>query len=344
MEKKGYDILKTVKIYLKLGRLFGATNTWGAIFIGAVTSTIIPNISDAIKILIIAIFSHAYIGAINEYCHIEEDKNNPQYKYKPLVKGDIKPKNALIFIYLCYLMMIVSSAFFYPDLFAYTSIVIAALFGTLYTVKGKYIAWAYDITPSFGAAFLIIFGATAIGDITIITIVAAICAFLISVYSEWIDGMKDVDIDRKFNVPTTAVRWGYTHDKALSIYILRTKKDGKYSYTVGDSNLLYFIGIVFTIDIKYSLPFFMNIISSYYFYIFLIIGVPMHIILIYKLFGKQNKESLRKHPLYFLGSAMFLGFNLVIDKIMIWGILIILAFVIGWVYVFSLIGVQFSKD
>jgi len=240
--------------------------------------------------------------------------------------------------------MIVFSAFFYPNLLAYSSIVIAALFGTLYTIKGKYIAWAYDITPSFGAAFLVIFGASAVGDITPITIIAGICAFLISVYSEWIDGMKDVHIDRKFNVPTTAVRWGYSHDKILSIYILRGKKDGKYSYSIGDPNLLYFIGIVLAIDIVYSLPFFMNIISPYYFYIFLLIGAPIHILLIYKLFGIQNNESLRKHPLYFLGFAMFLGFNLVIDKIMIGGILIILAFIVGWVYIFSLIGIHFSKD
>lgn len=133
-------ILKTIKNYLRLGRLFGATNTWTAIFLGAVTSTNMPNIFDAIKILIIAIFSHAYIGAINEYFHVEEDKNNPKFEYKPLVKGDIKQKNALIFIYFCYFMMIVFSAFFYPNILAFISFVIAALFGTIYTVKGKYIA------------------------------------------------------------------------------------------------------------------------------------------------------------------------------------------------------------
>lgn len=62
------------------------------------------------------------------------------------------------------------------------------------------------------------------------------------------------------------------------------------------------------------------------------------------MFGKQDSESLRKHPLYFLSSAVFLAFNLVIDKIMIWGILIVLLFVIGWVYIFSLIGIKFSKE
>lgn len=344
MKKDILGILKTIKNYLRLGRLFGATNTWTAIFLGAVTSTNMPDIFDAIKILIIAIFSHAYIGAINEYFHVEEDRDNPKFEYKPLVKGDIKQKNALIFIYFCYFMMIVFSAFFYPNILAFISIVIAALFGTIYTVKGKYIAWAYDITSSFGAAFLVIFGALAVGEITSITIVAAVCAFLISVYSEWVDGMKDVEIDRKFNVPTTAVRWGYSHDKILSIYFLKTKKDGKNSYSIGDPNLLYFIFIVFLLDIVYSLPFFLNIISPNYFYIFIFIGIPIHIFLIYKMFGKQDSESLRKHPLYFLSSAVFLAFNLVIDKIMIWGILIVLLFVIGWVYIFSLIGIKFSKE
>jgi len=343
MEKKWHSVFKTIKNYLRLGRVFGVTNTWGAIFLGALTSTNIPDIYDALKILIIAFFSHTYIGALNEYYHIEEDKNNPQYKNKPLVKGDIKPKNAIIFVYFCYLMMIFFSAFFYPNLFAYASILLAAFFGTLYNIKGKYVAWAYDFTSSSGAAFLVIFGALTIGGITPLTIIAAICAFFVCVYSEWIDGMKDVEADKKYNVPTTAVRWGYTYDKVLSIYFLKTKKDGKKTFFVGDLNLIYFICIVLFFDIIYSLPFFLNIISPNYLYFFLLIGIPLHVFLIYKMFGKQNNETLRKHPFYFLGLNMVLAFNLVIDKITIWGMLTILTFIFGWVFVFSLFGVQFSK-
>ncbi len=320
--------LQIVKNYLKLGRSFGTTNTWGAIFLGVLTSSVMPTFLDAIKILLIAFFAHAYIGALNEYWHIEEDKKHPQYKYKTLVRGDISKKNGLFYIYFCLIAAIFLSIVFYLN-FSTVFLILGAVFGTLYTVKGKYIAWAYDLTPSFGAAFLIVYGATTIGEITSITIVAAICAFFISVYSEWIDGMKDVDTDKIFKVPTTAVRWGYTHDKILSIK---------------DPNLLYFISIVITLDIVYSLPFFLNLLSPTYFYIFLSIGVPIQGYLIYKLFGKQDKESLRKHPLLFLGTMMSMGFVLVIDKIAIWGVLIIIAFILGWVYVFSLFGIQFSQD
>ena len=341
---KNRGILRLTKNYLKLGRLFGATNTWGAIFLGAVTSTVLPDIFDAAKLLVVAIFAHAYMGVLNEYWHIKEDKNNPQYKYKPLVNGDIKPKNAFIFMCSCFIISIIFSAVFYQDLWSTGALVLAALFGTLYTVKGKYIAWAYDITPSIGAALLVIYGALAISGITYITIIAALCAFLISVYSEWIDGMKDVDTDKKFNVPTTAVRWGYSHDKPLSLYFFRkNRKSNPHNY-IGDPNLLYFIGIVVAIDIVYSLPFFYGLLSPTYFYIFLSIGIPLQAFLIYKLFGKQDKESLRKHPLYFLGGSMFLAFVLVIDKIMIWGVIATLVFIVGWVYVFSLLGVRFSHD
>ncbi len=330
--------LQIVKNYLKLGRSFGTTNTWGAIFVGVLTSSVMVSLIDAFKILPIAFFAHAYIGAINEYWHIEEDKKHPQYKYKPLVRGDISKRNALIYIYFCLIMTIFLSIIFYPN-FSTIFIILGALFGTLYTVKGKYIAWAYDLTPSFGAAFLIIYGATTIGEITSTTIVAAFCAFMISVYSEWIDGMKDVDTDKKFKVPTTAVRWGYTPNKKL---------------TFRDPNYLYFIFIVISIDIAYSMPFlakyvfsmslFSELLTPTYFYIFLFIGVPIQCYLIYKLYGIQNKESLRKHPLLFIGTTMVLAFILVIDKIAIWGVIIILIFILGWVYVFSLFGIQFSKD
>ena len=344
MSTNQVSIFKTIKDYIILSRLFGATNTWGAIFLGAVTSTVLPNISDAVKLLVVTIFAHAYMGALNEYWHIKEDKNNPLYKYKPLVIGDIKTKTALIFIYMCFILTIIFSFVFYPNLLSLSALVLAALFGTLYTVKGKYIAWAYDLTPSVGAAFLVLYGALAVGGITYITIVAALCSFFISLYSEWVGAMKDVDTDRKFKVPTTAVRWGYTHSKPLSLFSSKKGKNPNPTDSKVDRNLLYFIGIVIAIDIIYSLPFFFGLLSPTYFYIFIFIGIPIQLFLIYKLFGKQDKESLRKHPLYFLTSANFLAFVLVIDKIMIWGVFFIIVFIVGWVYLFSLFGIRFSRN
>ena len=335
---------KTIKDYIILGRLFGVSNTWCAIFLGAVTSTILPNISDAVKLLVVTIFAHAYMGALNEYWHIKEDKKNPQYKYKPLVSGDIKPKNALIYIYICFILTIIFSFVFYPNLLAISALLLAALFGTLYTVKGKYIAWAYDLTPSVGAFFLVVYGSLAVGGITNITIVAALCAFFISVYSEWIDAMKDVDIDRKFKVPTTAVRWGYAYSKPISLHFSKKGNNPSSTNRKIDPNLLYFIVIIIVLDTIYSLPFIYGWLLPTYFYIFLFIGLPIQLILIFKLLGKQTKESLRRHPLYFLGSANFLAFVLVIDRIMIWGVLIIIAFIVGWVYLFSLFGIRFSRN
>ncbi len=338
MTSKKKNKLNKVKNYLKLGRSFGTTNTWGAIFIGVLTSSVFATYLDAFKILAIAFFAHAYIGAINEYWHIEEDKKHPQYKYKPLVRGDISKRNALIYIYFCLSMTIILSTVLYLN-FSPVFLILAAAFGTLYTVKGKYIAWAYDLTPSVGAGLLIVYGATTIGEITSITIVAAICAFFLSMYSEWVDGMKDVDTDKKFKVPTTAVRWGYTHDKKL---------------TLKDPNYVYFLLVVILLDITYSMPFLLKYVFSVplipewitptYFYIFLLIGVPIQAYLIFKMYGKQNKESLRKHPILFIGTTMFLAFNLVIDKVTILGVLGIIIFVLGWVYVFSLFGIQFSED
>lgn len=323
------NLVKSIKDYLKLGRLFGAATTYACILIGALTSTANVTLLDAGKLLLIAIFSHAFMGAMNEYCNIEEDKNNPQYRYKPLVRGDITPRNALIFILFCFIMMILLSVVFYPTLLSLIAIFLAAVVGTFYNIKGKYIAWTYDFILSSGASFLVIYGATTRGEITSITIVAAICAFFIVVYSQWINGMKDVDIDRKFNVPTTAVRWGYSHDKHISLK---------------DPNFLYFIWIVISIDIVYSMPFLLHLLSPTYFYIFLFIGIPVQCCLIYILLGKQDKETLRVHPILFLGIMNFLAFVLVIDKIMIWGVLITVAFILGWYYVFSLFGVSFSRE
>jgi 4-hydroxybenzoate polyprenyltransferase len=337
MSSKKNSKLKNLKNYLKLGRSFGTTNTWGAIFVGVLTSSVIINaknieplkiLADAFRVLAISFFAHAYMGAINEYWHIEEDKKHPQYKYKPLVRGDISKKNAKIYIYFCLIFAIVLSFAFYRN-YSTIFLVLGAAFGTLYTIKGKYISWAYDLTPSVGAAFLIFYGATTIGQISSVTIVAAICAFLLSMYSEWVDGMKDVETDKKFKVPTTAVRWGYNHNKPL---------------TIKDPNFIYFLIILISLDIVYSMPYFFKLLSPTYFYIFLLLVVPMQGYLVYKIHGKQNKESLRRHPIIFIGTTMFLAFVLVIDKITILGVIGIFIFVIGWVFVFSIFGIQFSQD
>ena len=100
------NITNRIKDYLKLGRFFGASVTFGAILFGALTSTANITILDAGKFLLIALFAHACLGALNEYWHIEEDKNNPQFQYKPLVQGSIKPRNALIFVVICFIMTI----------------------------------------------------------------------------------------------------------------------------------------------------------------------------------------------------------------------------------------------
>ncbi|KYK21042.1 hypothetical protein AYK21_00770 [Thermoplasmatales archaeon SG8-52-2] len=328
MKSKKSSLSIKVKNYLKLGRSFGTTNTWSVIIVGVLTSSVMATYIDAFKILAVAFFAHAYMGTLNEYWHIEEDKKHPQYKYKPLVRGDITKKNAKIYIYFCLITAVILSFVFYQNV-SLIYLLFGALFGTLYTIKGKYISWGYDITPSIGAAFLILYGATTIGNITSVSIVAAICAFLLSVYAEWIDGMKDVDTDRKFNVPTTAVRWGYTHNKPLTFI---------------DPNFLYYIFILITFDIVYSIPFFLNLLSPTYFYIFLTIGLPIQVYLTYKLYGKQNKETLRKHPILFISTTASLAFVLVIDKATIWGVIGLIIFTIGWVCVFSLFGIQFSQD
>ena len=323
------NVRKTIRNYLELSRLFGAINPISAILIGALASTVGITLIDVVVIILIGILAHAYVESINDYCHLGEDSNDPEFQYRPLVSGEIKPKNALIFSLFCFIFTVTLSVIFYPKLLPLIFILLAALFGTIYTIKGKYIPWAYDFSASIGAGFLVLYGATLAGDITMIAVILSIIVFLVAVYGEWIGAMKDVDIDRKFNVPTTAVRWGYTHDKPL---------------TLRDPNLQYFIGILIALDIFYLLPVIYNLVSQTYLYIFLVIGIPTQFYLIYRLFGIQNKDTIRKHPYIFLSSMIFLAFALLIDKITIYVILAIMVFIVIWVYVFSLIGIRYCID
>jgi len=236
-----------IRNYLELGRFFAAVNPVSAILIGALASTVGITLIDVVLIILIGIFAHAYVESINDYCHLEEDSADPEFQYRPLVSGEITPKNALIFSISCLIITVAISMIFYPKLLSLILILLAIFFGTFYTIKGKFIPWAYDFSASIGAGFLVLYGAALAGDITMIAVILSIIVFLVTVYGEWIGAMKDVDIDRKFNVPTTAVRWGYTHDKPL---------------TLRDPNLQYFIGILIALDIFYLLPVIYNLVSQ----------------------------------------------------------------------------------
>ena len=320
---------RIIRNYLVLGRFFAAVNPMSAILIGALASTGGITLIDVVLIFLIGIFGHAYVESINDYCHLEEDRVDPEFQYRPLVSGEITPKNALIFSISCIIITVTISMIFYPKLLSRILILLAIFFGTFYTIKGKFIPWGYDFSASIGAGFLVLYGATLTGDITMIAINLSIIVFLVTVYGEWIGAMKDVDIDRKFNVPTTAVRWGYTHDKPL---------------TLRDPNLQYFIAILIALDIFYLFPVICNFVSQTYLYIFLVVGIPIQFYLVYRLLGIQSKDTIRKHPYIFLPSMIFLAFALLIDKITIFGIVSIMAFIVAWVYVFSLTGIRYCTN
>ena len=319
----------TFRDWVLLGRFFGASATSGVILLGAFTSTTTPvELLDIVKLIIVGTAAHGFVGSINDYWHIDEDKKHPQYAYKPLVRGAISRRGAFAYVTACWASAMFLSVIFFPSFPAYAALAVAGSCGAYYTVKGKYQAWAYDFSPSMGAALLVVYGATAIGGPTLLTWVAAGCSFFMSVYAEWIDGMKDVATDRKFGVPTTAARWGYSHGKPL---------------TLRDPNLQWFIATMLCIDILYVLPWLTGVVTPYYMYWFAIMGVPAQVYFVYFLLGRRDKESLRVHPLLFIGFMMFLAFTLVIDRIGILGILAMMGFIWGWVAVLAGLGIRFSK-
>lgn len=169
--------------------------------------------------IILACLTGAFItvaaNAINDVYDLEIDRiNRPS---RPLPKGVISPKEAIVFSIIFYILGVLSSAFI-----NILTLIIALIFSallTIYSAKFKRLPLIGNFTVSLATAFAFIYGGVAVGHVEN-AIFPAIFAFLMHFGREIIKDMEDVEGDRRHAAQTLPIRYGMGAAKVLVTLLL----------------------------------------------------------------------------------------------------------------------------
>jgi len=200
--------------YLEITRLFNMGLTGVAPVLGAFSmwteGTL--NLFKLLILFFIGCLSHAYGFILNDIIDIKVDKLSTDLTARPLVRGSISRQNAAIFAISCLVLSFILTWFFFSDLRRYlimgSFLVIAYASATIYDALSKKYP-GMDIFVAGAVFFLILFGASTIGPLSLLAWVVAFIGGLQVLFMNMINGaIKDIDHDEKGLARTFAIRLG----------------------------------------------------------------------------------------------------------------------------------------
>lgn len=310
-------MLEKFRGYMDLGRVQGVSTTAGVSILGALTSNNYAdvNIITALEFILIAFFAHTSGATINEICDARLDSLVPELSKKPLVRGIISRREAILFAVVPFLISTLLIAIFFNPTATFIFL-LSALTVALYSIKGKRTPITYEFTFPLGYTLYALFGVFALGVPTDITYVALACIFLALMFGQWENEMKDVDTDKMLDLPSLPSRWNYSLGKALSIK---------------DKNLIFGLSLKVLLFMVYLTP--LMIIPHtglpLYFFIFVIVGIPSQLYVIYSLFKVKSRREWVRLILIDVAVTWILAPALIIDRIGFVGFFSLILLVIG---------------
>lgn len=204
---------------LSIAPVFGALSLLG--------TGINITLQDFTLLFLIGVFSAIYGFVLNDYVDVEVDRLSNELSDRPLVKGTISRRTALLICILCVIgAFITMFVFFYHNRLSFylgiVCILISAFLGSTYNIYGKKIIGS-DFLVALSEAFLVLVGAFLVspdGILTIFTWFVFILTFTHVLYLNAVDGgIKDADHDVFMNVKNIALSSGVkvTRERQLII-------------------------------------------------------------------------------------------------------------------------------
>ncbi|HDS45698.1 MAG TPA: prenyltransferase [Methanomicrobia archaeon] len=196
-----------------LGVLIGIIVADGRIFVQASIAGLAVYIpaEGAIFGFLTALFIQAGTFALNDYCDLESDRANRRMD-RPLVRGELTRREALLIALLATAIGIVAASFLHPLLFALA--VLSAVLGMVYDVKMKEFFGVSNVYIALTMAIPFIFGGLIVDPtrIDLILLVLAAMAFVAGFGREVMkdiadlrgDALRDVKSIARIYGPTTA--------------------------------------------------------------------------------------------------------------------------------------------
>ncbi|MFH1101944.1 MAG: UbiA family prenyltransferase [Methanobacteriota archaeon] len=215
--------------YARLLRLPGL----GGLSIAPVFGAISVGVLDlrVLSILfLIGAFSSIYGFVLNDYIDVEVDKLSKELSNRPLVKGTISCRTALLICLLCVIgtFITIFLVFYntYPSfVFGILCILLSAVFGSFYNFYGKRFIGS-DLIVALSEALLVLFGAYMVvqgGALTIYTWLIFLLTFNQLVYENAVSGgIKDADHDPLMKVKNIALATGVKVTPENNLHIPHT--------------------------------------------------------------------------------------------------------------------------
>lgn len=141
---------------------------------------------------------------VNDYYDREIDAiNEPN---RPIPKGDVKPKEALVFATV--LSAVGLAAAFGTNLESFIVAIAATIISVSYITKGKGTGLPGNFLVSATVVIPFVYGGLAVGQLQTSTLLFVVIVFLSNTGREITKGIVDVEGDRSHNIKTVAVVYG----------------------------------------------------------------------------------------------------------------------------------------
>jgi 4-hydroxybenzoate polyprenyltransferase len=160
-------------------------------------------------LLIIGLLAHIFTFVQNDYYDIEVDSKSKYVSSRPLVKGSITKRTALIIFSTSFFISILLSIVFLFNYYSFTILLLSFLFITLYNKYSK---------KFFGMEYILGTGVFTYGIFGALTVSYIISHFAIIVSSfgfmQWLfsvgvsANLKDVEYDTRLDIKTTPTAFG----------------------------------------------------------------------------------------------------------------------------------------
>jgi len=207
----------TIKEYAKLIRLKAMGVSTMAV-LGALSVKGTLEIKQFLILFFMGIILNILGFVLNDYIDFDIDKRSKELSDRPLVKGTISRKTALIISIICYIILFGTALIFYRKFLPLLILTIALALGTIYDIFGKKFLGS-DIPLSASIALFCLFGATTVSsEISKITIIISAIYFTHVLYFNIIEGgFKDADNDKISGAKTTAAYMGVNNKPEIYV-------------------------------------------------------------------------------------------------------------------------------
>ena len=202
------------RAFMDVGRVQGVGVTAAIAILGSLTASAGPGLVDLFWLVVISIFAHMGGAALNELWDRRLDSAVPELARKPLVSGAVSTSEAKVLIAVATPLSLVLAAIIF-GIPAFIAILIATLWMHWYCTAGKRTFIVNDFSQCVGFGAYALFGTLSVGSPTMLTWPLVGVVATLNLFAQWGNSLKDADYDRRFGIPSLAVRTGVSSVRGL---------------------------------------------------------------------------------------------------------------------------------